>query len=131
MEALFGPEWQKVRIATVGDEVLLLVGSETSILENAIAQQKLPESALNSHKACRTFRERANSETIFEFHLAISRLAHLLDLGISEDKSIVDKQVDRVSSFGLTIEDKRVRVDTYTPPQDIKVFLEYGLPSLL
>lgn len=131
MEALFGPEWQKVRIATVGNEVLLLVGSETSILENAIAKQKLPEDALNSHKACQTFRRRANSETIFEFHVAISRLTHLLDLGISEDKSIVDKQVDRVSSFGLTIEDKRVRVDTYTPPQDIKVFLEYGLPSLL
>ena len=131
MAALFGPEWQKVRIATVGKEVLLLVGSETSILEKAIAQQKLPESAINSHKACQTFRGRANSETIFEFHVAISRLAHLLELGSSEDKSIVDKQVDRVSSFGLTIEDKRVRVDTYTPPQDIKVFLEYGLPSLL
>ena len=130
MEALFGPEWQKLRIATVGNEVLLLVGSETSILENAIAKQKLPETALNSHKACQTFRERANSDTIFEFHMAISRLGYLLDLGISEDKSTVDKEVDRVSSFGLTIEDKRVRVDTYTPPQDIKVFLELGFPPL-
>ena len=130
MEALFGPEWQKARIATVGSEVLLWVGSETSILENAIAKQKLPETALSSHKACQTFRERANSDTIFEFHVAISRLGYLLDLGISEDKSTVDKEVDRVSSFGLTIEDKRVRVDTYTPPQDIKVFLELGFPPL-
>ncbi len=131
MEALFGPEWQTVRIATVGNEVLLLVGSETSILENAIVKQKLPETALNSHKACQTFRARANSDTIFEFHVAISRLGYLLDLGISEDKSTVDKEVDRVSSFGLTIEDKRVRVDTYTPPQDVKVLLELGFPPLL
>ncbi len=131
METLFGPEWQKVRIATVGKEVLLLVGSETSILERAIAKQKLPESALNTHKACQTFRARANSDTIFEIHVAISRLGYLLDLGISEDKSAVGKEVDRVSSFGLTIEDKRVRVDTYTPPQDIKVFLELGFPPLL
>lgn len=131
METLFGPEWQKVRIATVGKEVLLLVGSETSILERAITKQKLPESALNTHKACQTFRARANSDTIFEFHVAISRLGNLLDLGISEHKSTVDKEVDRVSSFGLTIEDKRVRVDTYTPPQDIKVFLELGFPPLL
>ncbi len=131
METLFGPEWQKVKIATVGKEVLLLVGSETSILERAIAKQKLPESALNTHKACQTFRARANSDTIFEIHAAISRLGYLLDLGISEDKSAVDKAVDRVSSFGLTIKDKRVRVDTYTPPQDIKVFLELGFPPLL
>ncbi|MDB4807572.1 hypothetical protein OAH22_01820, partial [bacterium] len=131
METLFGPEWQKARIATVGKEVLLLVGSETSILERAIAKQKLPESALNTHKACQTFRARANSDTIFEIHVAISRLGHLLDLGISEDKSTVNKEVDRVSSFGLTIEDKRVRVDTYTPLQDIKVFLELGFPPLL
>ncbi len=131
METLFGPEWQKVKIATVGKEVLLLVGSETSILERAIAKQKLPESALNTHKACQTFRVRANSDTIFEIHVAISRLGYLLDLGISEDKSAVDKAVDRVSSFGLTIKDKRVRVDTYTPPQDIKVFLELGFPPLL
>ncbi|MCP4944248.1 MAG: hypothetical protein GY924_20020 [Planctomycetaceae bacterium] len=131
METLFGPEWQKVKIATVGKEVLLLVGSETSILERAITKQKLPESALNTHKACQTFRVRANSDTIFEIHVAISRLGYLLDLGISEDKSAVDKAVDRVSSFGLTIKDKRVRVDTYTPPQDIKVFLELGFPPLL
>ncbi len=131
METLFGPEWQNVRIATVGKEVLLLVGSETSILESAIAKQKLPKSDLNSHKACQTFRSRAESDTIFEFHMAISRLGHLLDLGMSEDQSTVDKEVDRVTSFGLTIEDKRVRVDTYTPPQDIKVFLELGFPPVL
>lgn len=130
MKALFGPEWQRVRISTVGNEVLLLVGSETSILENAIAKQKLPASALNSHEACESFRVRAKSDTVFEFHAAISRLAYLLDLGISEDKSAGDKEIDRVSSVGLTINDKRIRVDTYTPPQDVKASLESGVPLL-
>jgi hypothetical protein len=130
MKALFGPEWQTVRVATVGNEVLLLVGSETSILENAIAKQKLPASALSSHKACESFRVRAKSATVFEFHAAISRLAYLLDFGISEDKSAGDKEIDRVSSVGLTINDKRIRVDTYTPPQDVKASLERGVPLL-
>lgn len=131
MKTLFGPDWQKVRIATIGNEVVLMLGSETSILEKAIANQKLSESELNSHKACNSFRERAKSDTTFEFHMAISRLAYLLDLGISEEKSAGNKETDRVSSFGLTIKEKQVRVDTYTPPQDVKVSLEVGLPLIL
>ena len=131
METLFGPAWQTLRIATVGKKVLLLVGSETSILEDAIRNQTLPDSALTSHKACQSFRLRAKNETVFEFHLAISRLAYLLDLGIEENSSAAEKEIDRVSSFGLTIGEKRIRLDTYTPPQDIKASLEGGIPQLL
>ena len=131
METLFGPAWQTLRIATVGKKVLLLVGSETSILEDAIHNQTLPDSALTSHKACQSFRLRAKNETVFEFHLAISRLAYLLDLGIEENSSAAEKEIDRVSSFGLTIGEKRIRLDTYTPPQDIKASLEGGIPQLL
>lgn len=130
MDSLFGPEWQTARVATTGNEVLLLLGSETSILEKAIAKQKLPDNEVMTHKACRSFRERARDETIFEFHLAISRLAYLLDLGISEDKSANTKEIDRVSSFGLTIKEKQIRMDTYTPPQDVKATLEGGIPLL-
>ena len=107
MKTLFGPDWQKVRIATIGNEVVLMLGSETSILEKAIANQKLSESELNSHKACSSFRARAKSDTTFEFHMAISRLAYLLDLGISEDKPAGNKETDRVSSFGLTIKENK------------------------
>ena len=126
METLFGPAWRTMRIATVDNKVLLLVGSETSLLEQAINNQKLPSSDLANHKACQSFRGRAMKDTLFEFHLAISRLAYLMDLGVGLDKSAANKETDRVSSVGLTIHRNQIRVDAYTPLQDIKVSVEKG-----
>ena len=131
MLSLFGPDWQKMKIAITENKVLFFLGTEISILKHAIARQKQPRATLEGHKACRSFRARAMDETVFEFHAAVSRLASLLKQGVLEDDPATSKAVDRVSSIGVTFNENEVRIDTYTPPQDIKTTLETGGSFLL
>lgn len=131
MLSLFGPDWQNMKIAITENKVLFFLGTEISILKQAIARQKQPRATLEGHKACRSFRARAMDETVFEFHAAVSRLASLLKQGVLEDDPATSKAVDRVSSIGVTFNENEVRIDTYTPPQDIKTTLETGGSFLL
>src|SRR5205823_7134788 len=73
-----GPEWNRLRVAVVEKQVVVLLGSETALLEEAIANVRDGKPGLERSAALAEFRKQAAPERRIELHLVPSRLRALL-----------------------------------------------------
>jgi hypothetical protein len=78
LKDLFGPEWNRLRLAVVNKQVVVLLGSESALLEQAIQNVRDGKPGLEQSAALAEFRKQAAPERRFELHLAVSRVRGLL-----------------------------------------------------
>jgi hypothetical protein len=78
LKDLFGPEWNRVRIAVVNKHVIFLIGSDLSLLDEAIANVRAGKPGLEASAALATFRKNAAPERRMELHLALGRVQALV-----------------------------------------------------
>jgi hypothetical protein len=109
-----GPEWNKLRIATSGQYVVVLLGSNTGLLdqtlENLVLQNRQPISPPIVSKL--------PSEQTAEFHLSLSRAKQLLAGG--EVPPLAADEQPPITSFGVQIAPQRVRMTLCAPYEEVK-----------
>lgn len=118
LRRLLGPEWSKLRLATVGKRVIVLAGSNTALLDAAIAQVKSGEKGLESEASLAAFRARAPTGQSAELHVSQGRWLELLRP--AADQPPAAGQPPSVTSLGVTIGPQRVRFQLFMPLQEIK-----------
>ncbi len=117
LRTLFGPQWSTIRLATVDDNVIVLLGSNSSLMEQAIANVKSGRTGIDLSRRFAAFHDRVRREPTSEFHLSLSRA----------ELQFVDRDLDKSStttSFGLSIAPQQVRVDLFAPFEEVRVFYE-------
>lgn len=119
LKNLLGPQWSKMRLATVDNRVIALLGSNTSLLDRAIANAKSGDAGIESGASYVTFRTRAQAERTVEFHLSLARAQQLV---ASEPRST--KPADSNTSFGLSIAPQRIRFDVFSPFEEVKAVVK-------
>jgi len=69
-----GPDWAKVRMATVGKKVVLLVGSDVALFRRALKNVKEGLPGLEADASLAAFRKQADPARKFELHVALEAI---------------------------------------------------------
>ncbi len=78
LKDLLGPEWNRLRLAVVNKQVVILVGSDLALLDQAIQNVRDGKPGLDQSAALAEFRKQAAPERRIELHLALSRVQALV-----------------------------------------------------
>jgi hypothetical protein len=117
LRRLLGPEWDKIRLATVGKRVVVLLGSNTAPLDQAIADLEMPDKGLTTDPLLATFRDRAGNDQTAELHLSLGQTQRLLAPAAPADDKASEPAM---TSVGVRIKPDRVRLEFFAPYSEAK-----------
>jgi hypothetical protein len=127
LQELFGPRWDQVRLAARGKQVVVLVGSDRSLLGKVVKDLQGGRGGLATSAALGPFARHSDLAHQFEFHVSL----HALEvLAAAEDLRKGAKVIrgTELSSFALTAEADRLQLDVWLPVPEIKVLAKvFGL----
>jgi hypothetical protein len=109
-----GPEWSKLRIATVGQYLVVLLGSNTGLLEQTIDNLQRQ----GRQPVAPPIVSRLPNEQTAEFHLSLSRAKQLF--GGDEVPQLEADEQPPITSFGLQIAPQRVRMTLIAPYEEVR-----------
>ena len=118
LRRFLGPQWSKLRLATIGKQVVVLLGSDTKLLEQAIANVKSADRALAADDRLALFQARVPAERTAEFHLRLNR-SLAFATAIASPKP-ADDAATATTSLGVAVAPQRLRLDLFAPVDEIK-----------
>ena len=125
LRQLLGPDWNRVRIATHGKQVVVLVGSDKKLLREALRNLKENKPGLAAAPPLKEFTGRVDPARKIEFHFSVQTgiaLAKATDL----EKPGQIKPGEALSSVALTVEPDRLRLDLWIPSAEFKAISKVG-----
>lgn len=115
-EKTFGPDWNKIRLAVQGKQVVALLGSDVTRLKETLNNLKTGNKGLADDKAVTATLARLAPERKIEVHMNLAEFQAFLDGAKPAGKSL--------SSFALTIEPERLQLEVRVPPADLKALVK-------
>jgi hypothetical protein len=112
LRRLFGPDWNKLRLATVGNQVIVLFGSQTELLDEAIKN-----ASGDARRTDDRLHSRLPAARTAEFHLSLTRTQQLT-AAAAEIPPLEDEPA--LTSFGLRITPQHVQVNLFAPYDEVK-----------
>jgi hypothetical protein len=122
MEQLFGPDWDKLRLAVYGKQVVVLLGSEVELFETALVNVKEGKAGLAESKATLGFAKMQTLRATAAFHLSVESLLGLVN---GQPRRA---EMPRLTSFGLAVQDAGLQLDLFMPVADIKAIVKQRMP---
>ncbi len=114
---LFGPDWNRIRLAIVGDRLVALVGSDLGLLDQAIANVQAGKPGLEEAPALAAFRKQVGPDRRVEAHVALRMVQQL---ATPADKLPKDfKPSATLSSVALRTGPADVSIDFWVPADAI------------
>jgi len=119
LRRVLGPDWDKIRLATVGNQVAVLFGSDKALLEQTIENLRKAAPALAADESLKLFQQRTDAGRNVELHFSLARTAELL----AEPAPAADAKAG-LSSFALTVRPDSLRGDVFIPFSEIKAMVK-------
>lgn len=123
-QLLFGQQAKQFKFVPVKNHLLMLVGTNTSLLTKTIDNLANGNSGLTSHPAIMAANKRIDSRRKIEAHFSFR---NLLDIYTFKDKPKPYQASDEFSSVAITIEAKRVGLDSWLPAKEIDAAIDWSL----
>jgi hypothetical protein len=111
---LLGPDWDKVRLAVVGKQIVVLLGSDLGLFDAAIRNVHKGEAGLAASKNLAPFQEYAAKDRLFEFHICAEGILRLISPDAKLDSPL------QMISVGLTINDQSLQIDARIPTPEVR-----------
>jgi hypothetical protein len=125
LRGLMGPDWDRVRLATSGQHVVVLLGSDVALLEQTLVNLKEGRPGLAGSKALEAFNRQANPERRVEFHVSAQRLLALISAP-GENPRLPAEPGKTLTSFALTASPDGLQLDVRIPSEEIRVIGKEG-----
>jgi hypothetical protein len=119
LRGLLGPEWDRVRLVARGDQLVVLVGSEVGLLDQALANLQAGKPGLAAAAGPATFARQSGASRTAELHLSVERLLALT--GKPANGGAPARGAGGLTSFGLTVGAADLQVDVGLPPTELGV----------
>lgn len=120
---LFGPDWNKVRVAVHGKQVVLLWGSDGALLSAALQNLKDGRRGLADAKTVAGFVRHADPARQIEVHAALPTLLGLMRADdLKQPKLVVG--APSLTSLALTVEPERMQFDMRLSAADVKALVK-------
>ncbi len=114
----FGPDWDKVRLAAQGKQVVVLVGSDERLLDAALANLKDGKPGLAASKSLAAFARQADAGRKLELHAALGTVLELLR-GEDLRRARPVGSAPALSSASLAVGPDRLRLDLWLPASEV------------
>jgi hypothetical protein len=121
LKALLGPEWNRLRLAVHGKQVVVLAGSDIALFRAAIRNLKENQPGLAQAKVLREQVKQTDPGRKVELH-ASTQMAMALANGADLEKPGKLPANPPLSSLTLTVDADRLQVDLWIPAAEAKVF---------
>jgi hypothetical protein len=116
MKQLLGPDWDKLRLAVVGDRVAVLLGSDVSLFDAAVRNLKDDRPGLADAKYLGEFRKQATGVRQMETHFDVEAL-----LGLTAANPPPRRDAPVLTSFALGLGPHDVHLDLFVPGGAVRV----------
>jgi hypothetical protein len=123
LKDLFGPEWNRLRVAVVNKQVVVLLGSELDLLEEAIRNVRDGKLGLEQSASLAEFRKHAAPERRIEVHLALHRLRMLFTPANELPKDF--KATGAISSVAVRTGLNDLGLDLWAPAEAVPDALKW------
>jgi len=117
LKDLFGPEWGRIRIVVVDKQVVVLLGSDLVLLDEAVRNVRDGKPGLERSAALAEFHKQAAPERRMELHFALSRVQALLTPANELPKDV--KPSGAVSSVALRTGRTDMGLDLWVPAEAV------------
>jgi len=112
LRTLLGPDWNKIRLTSVNNQVVVMLGSKSSLLDNTIENLSSGALGVEAEHHYTEFRRQLPGTLMSEFHFS---MAAAMDLA-GKSKAKDDKPADNVAtSMGVSITPQQFRLDFSIP----------------
>ena len=118
---LFGPDWNKVRVATVNEKVVILVGSDFGLFKAALRNLQDSKPGLASSIRLIDQARKTDPGRKVELHFSAEAAMGIMAGDVLPKPG---KLGPPLSSVTLSVEPDRVQADIWMPPAEIKVLLK-------
>ncbi len=118
LRRFLGPDWSKLRLATVGKQVVVLLGSDTTLLDQAIANVKSDVAGLQADERFAQFHARVPAVRTADFHLRLARSIEHTAIDLAGKPST--EAGTGTTSLGIAITPQRLRLDLFAPVSEVK-----------
>jgi hypothetical protein len=119
LRQVFGPEWHNVRLTIHGRKVVVLLGSETALLDAALRNLDEAKPGLAAAAAFKTFASLGNPERRLELHLSMHRILGLIMSGAGFEG--LKAKDGGLTSLAVSLDPDRVRLDVWIPAAEFRV----------
>ena len=124
-QQLFGPDWDKIHLATHGKQVVVLLGSDPSLLHTTLTNLKENRPGLAESQAltdCRKFTDQGRK---IELHISLEAGFALLAADDLKTGAAVLRKA-ALTSFSLAVDAQRLQIDVWLPSSEVKVMTKQG-----
>lgn len=117
---MLGPQWHRLKICTVGSHVVVMLGSDASLLRGAVDNVRQGKRGLAEQEALRQADRRLHAGRKIESYFSIDEAYELGHLIEGQPPRRDATPCRHMTSTALTIHDDRVQLDVWVPTADIK-----------
>jgi hypothetical protein len=115
---LFGPDWEKLRLAVLDKKVVLSLGSDKTLLRETLANLKKGAKGLAGNKFVVSTLAGLAPERKLEFHINLERFVPLMKGEVVELRG----KVEGISSIALTVEADWIQLEIVAPKSEVQSF---------
>jgi hypothetical protein len=128
VQQLLGPNWDKLRLALVGDQLIVFMGSDVAMLDQTIANLKAGKNGLDGSKLFAGFDKRADKSRTVEMHGSAQGFLGLL---ASEWKlpAKLFRDPPMLTSFAISFETDRLLIDLWVPTRELRTMVHAVYPA--
>ena len=128
VEQLLGPSWDKLRLAVVGNQVVVLVGSDANVLDQTIANVKAGKGGLGESNLLAGFEKRADKNRSAEMHGSAQAFLGLLATQWKLPAKLF-RDPPELTSFAVSFETDRLHVDLWVPTRELRTMAHAVYPG--
>lgn len=118
LQEAFGPDWSKIRLAVHGKKIVVLLGSNTELIDETLANLDKKQPGLSQQPSLREFDRRAPADRRTEFHLILRRFVPLVKQGTQTP----DTTTNEMTSLSLAIGKKTIELHLWVPNKEFRTF---------
>ena len=109
-----GPDWNRIRVARINDQVVVMLGSGTDLFDQALKNLIAGKPGLESQEQFKRFRQNAPGGLLAELHVSMAQAKWLS--GPREDTW---PGGNAKTSLGLSVSPKQLRLDFLVPFEEV------------
>ncbi len=111
---LLGPDWDKLRLAVVGKQIVVLLGSDVALFDATLNNIQKNEPGLANTKRLSEFYGRASKERLFEFHVSVEGILRLTTPMAQLDTKL------QLTSAALSVGPTSLQLDARVPTSEVR-----------
>ncbi|HMF10789.1 MAG TPA: hypothetical protein VKE94_00735, partial [Gemmataceae bacterium] len=117
-QQLLGPDWDKVRVAVAGKQVVVMLGSNVELFDTALRNVQKNEPGLAGSKHLAEFYARSAKERLFEFHVSVEGI-----LRLTAEKAELRTKA-QLTSAALSLGPTSLQLDARLPTSEVRAIAQ-------